>query len=98
MSDLGTFAIEHGTALVALATGVTALVRARARLNVASAAAVEQLTEEHARCTAALKTLTTRVDDVEAEALAAKTKADENEALAAQLNDELRRLMQEIQR
>ncbi len=98
MSDLAAFAVEHGTSLVALITGVTAIVRARARKDTASAAAVEQLTEEHAKCTAALLELGGRVDEVEAKAKAAEKKAADHEALAVQLNKELRRLMQEIQR
>ena len=98
MGDLAAFAVEHGTSLVALAAGVTAMVRARARKDTASAEAVEQLTEEHAKCTKALEELETRVGDVETKAKAAEKKATDNEKLAVQLNEELNELRREIQR
>lgn len=96
MADLATFAVEHGTALVALITSVTAMARARARREAASAGAVEELTREHARCRTELADVRGRIERAEERVDAADKRASEMEGYARTLDAELKRLMKEI--
>lgn len=103
--------MEHLPSLLALAAAITAMVRSRARKDAASADAVEQLTEAHRSCEVRVRKLARRMKAAEkrqvitdakaaaadAKAAAADERAAKSEADSHALNNEMRRLMQEIQ-
>jgi len=96
MTDLGTWLLEHGTAIVTLLGALSAVARARAARDEAAAKATTIVTEALAECEARSTAIEQRMAEAEERATKADARAAKAEEMSAALARELEDLMRAV--